>query len=847
VLDETSPASATAPTEVPVGRPAVAAPAPLAGADRYVLLERVGEGGMGVVYAAYDHVLDRKVAFKVLHERLLGGAHQDRLLREARAMAQLSHPNVVPVYDAGEADGRLYLTMEFVRGRTLDAWLREPRTLDQIVDVFRAAGRGLAAAHATGIVHRDVKPSNILIGDDGRVRVADFGVARGPAAPSTSGAPTQTGVAGSPAYMAPEQLRGAAVDARADQFGLCVSLYEALHGRRPFAATSYDDLLTAIERGPAPGSRALPAWIARAIDRGLAVEPSQRFADMDALLAALAPPTPRRRRVAAVALVAAIAIGGGVAWAARGSGDDGPHCETAGAELDAIWSPARRDRVIAALGGGDGPRLATRIDAYAGDWRGARQRACRAARVDRVWPSELEPRAVACLDEPLRRLRLTVDALERGGPGASAVALDAVAKLAPTRACGDPDYLRSAVAPIVDPARRARVTAVHDRIVGLWLAQQLGRAADVVRDLPALRGEAAALDHPPTAARLAMFEGDLARDRGDAAAATAAHTAAYVAARTARDPVVATAAASALIWDHSQFGEDRGRAADWGQIAAAEMAPLGDHYVAANVHYALGALAMRGGDADRAVAEFGAAAAIALREFGPDHYYTGQLRSALAQQLGAVGRFADAVEPGRAAVAIIERWIGPTSKRLVRPLSGLARSESYAGLHDAALADARRAVAIAEAAGDGELVADALVILGGALSQAGRDGDAVAILQRAHDGFTGLGRTAAAAKTAAELAAARARHALVTGGAGAAAAAIAELETARDQLVAAKGTDLDVAAADAAAADLLARSGRCADARPHADHAIAVYDRVTAAPVLEAVPRDAIGRCTAVP
>lgn len=288
--------------------------------DRYELLERLGEGGMGVVWAARDHVLERVVAFKVMHDRFLGAPDQERLAAEARAMARLSHRNVVAVYDVGERDGRTYLTMELVRGRHLGAWLASPRSWREVVAVFIAAGTGLAAAHAVGIVHRDVKPSNILISDDGGVYVADFGVAH--ASPSRAFADgtqlvaTTAGFIGTPTYMAPERLRGDVADARGDQFAFCVALYEALHGRRPFTGETIGDLRAAIERGCPPPVRDVPRWLHAAVERGLAVDPAARFPSLDALLVAL---TPRRRRAWWIAAAGVGLATGTIALASRGS------------------------------------------------------------------------------------------------------------------------------------------------------------------------------------------------------------------------------------------------------------------------------------------------------------------------------------------------------------------------------------------------------------------------------------------------------------------------------------------------------------------------------------------------
>ncbi len=281
---------------------------------RYEILAPIGAGGMGVVYAAHDPQLERKVALKMLRPSGLPGVSPQqlraRILREGRAMARLSHPNVLAVHDVGEFQDHVFVAMELAEGGTVASWLRErPRSWREVLDVFLAAGRGLAAAHAQGLVHRDFKPENILFGGDGRVRVTDFGVAQLTAVPGsellTAGTPeaggptlslTSSALVGSPAYMAPEQMRGEHADVRADIFSFCVSLYEALYGERPFAGETVADLQRAVSesefRRP-PGGTRVPAWIRRALLRGLRAEPEERPQTMEALLASLS--RPRRR------------------------------------------------------------------------------------------------------------------------------------------------------------------------------------------------------------------------------------------------------------------------------------------------------------------------------------------------------------------------------------------------------------------------------------------------------------------------------------------------------------------------------------------------------------------------
>ncbi|MFZ5445524.1 MAG: protein kinase domain-containing protein [Myxococcota bacterium] len=257
---------------------------------RYEIERELGRGGMGVVYQARDVTLDRRVALKLLHARR-DDAAQARLLREAQVMAKLAHPHVVPVFELGEWQQEVYLVMELVTGVTLEAWLkREKHATREILDTFAAAGRGLAAAHAAGVVHRDFKPANVLVGLDGRVRVTDFGLSRpGPTLelPATDSAVlTRDGaIVGTLAYMAPEQLDGKVADERSDQFSFCVSLVEALQGTRPFEGETWTQLSKSLTK--APRLAGVPRSLRGVLARGLAKEPSSRFASMTALLSAL--------------------------------------------------------------------------------------------------------------------------------------------------------------------------------------------------------------------------------------------------------------------------------------------------------------------------------------------------------------------------------------------------------------------------------------------------------------------------------------------------------------------------------------------------------------------------------
>jgi serine/threonine protein kinase/predicted Zn-dependent peptidase len=318
--------------------------APPTQVGRFRIVRCIGSGGMGVVYAAHDDELDRDVAIKILRSGLaVGISGRERLLREAQAIAKLSHPNTVHVYEVGHDGERVFMAMELVRGPTLRQWCRaEERTWSEIVDALLGAGEGLAAAHAESIVHRDFKPDNVIVADDGRPRVVDFGLARAHGSASTDGEPpaqedepassgksgsdhgllpmglTATGiVVGTPAYMAPEQIAKGDPDARTDQFAFCVSLFEMLYGKRPFSGSTYTALVKSIQRGTPievdSSARGIPRSVHAVVMRGLSPRPSDRFASMrdllDALKAARSPP-PRRLAALAIMAVAAAAIVG---------------------------------------------------------------------------------------------------------------------------------------------------------------------------------------------------------------------------------------------------------------------------------------------------------------------------------------------------------------------------------------------------------------------------------------------------------------------------------------------------------------------------------------------------------
>ncbi|MCY1062229.1 serine/threonine-protein kinase [Nannocystis sp. SCPEA4] len=355
--------------------PGEAAPAKI---GRFTVLRQIGAGGMSVVYAAYDERLDRRIAVKLLRSGETAD-NQARLLREAQAMARLSHPNVVAVHEVGAWEQQVYVAMEFVRGSNLREWLQAvPRDIREIREVFVAAGRGLAAAHHAGLVHRDFKPANVLVGDDGRVRVGDFGLVRHAGdEPGLDGPPasvpvppasivqavargglsttlTETGaILGTPAYMSPEQHLGRPVDARSDQFSFCVALYEALYGAPPFAGRDLLELARRVLAGaisPVPEDSKVPAWLRRAVVRGLAVDPAARWPSIDDLLDELERDPERAfkiRRTAALVGLAVVGVVVGLVVVARERADAAAQAQRAEAVAERQRRTAEDERATA--------------------------------------------------------------------------------------------------------------------------------------------------------------------------------------------------------------------------------------------------------------------------------------------------------------------------------------------------------------------------------------------------------------------------------------------------------------------------------------------------------------------
>ncbi len=476
---------------------------------RYEVQDILGRGGMGVVFKAYDEELDRHVALKLLHER--DEQRSLRLRREASALAKLSHPNVVQVFEGGQIDGQPFVAMELVPGEVLERWQdAEPRpTWKECVTVYLGAGRGLAAAHAAGLVHRDFKPSNCIVDGEGRVRVLDFGlvvreheVGQSTSDPDPDPDPertlegdsrrsslTKTGaLMGTLGYMSLEQLEGRPADVLSDQFSFCVSLYEAIHGDRPFIGDSRAALarsLRSMRMRQAPRAGRIPARLRRALLRGLDPEPSRRWSSMQDLLLELeqiAVPRPRGWRVLATGALG-VGLAGGVALSQGFDAPDPPWrpCADASERLAGVWDGAVRQHAKDAILATERPfapdtwaHVEQQLDDYARRWVAGADELCQSTRAPGGEADEDLRRRARCVEGRRIELRETARALTRTTDETVEHVIALVASIPPVTDCGEAESLRAEVALPEEPGLAEEVAVLRERLATARVQREAG-------------------------------------------------------------------------------------------------------------------------------------------------------------------------------------------------------------------------------------------------------------------------------------------------------------------------------------------------------------------------------------
>jgi tetratricopeptide (TPR) repeat protein/predicted Ser/Thr protein kinase len=665
---------------------------------RYEVLRKLGAGAIGVVYVCRDPRLDRDVAVKVLRDPTADTA---RLRREAQAMARLSDPNVAAIYEVGMHDARVYVAMELVDGVTLREWQRG-RSPSDVLAAYAQAGRGLAAAHRVGIVHRDFKPDNAMIGRDARVRVLDFGLARGSAAdedaptlpPFDALAIDETGsgtTLGTPAYMPPEQLRSANVDARADQFAFCVALYEALHGERPFGGASVRDLTHAILAGHVRAAKPdVPTRVRAVLVRGLASDPDRRFVDMDALLAALAgAQRPRRYAVpVAVGLAGLAAV-----LVLQPSASD--ECAKGEAAIADLWNPSiaratrselRRSGVPESIWGA---RIAS-IDTRAGEWREEARALCSGPNGDNHEDNheDTDDRR-ACLDDVRKVLAADLEAVRRDAASAPASALS-IATCRELRARGG--------VPVTATAEHAAMAhAIRDSISAAVDAGSAGDYPTARAEIEPAIARARAIDEPVLLSEALLISAATHHAVGDYPAAERQEIEAYDLALAVGHDRLALRASAALI-DTVGYAlrraDDGERWARNGEALLGHVAP--DDPVIGRFLVNRGLMRIEHDALDEARADLEHARRLVVEADGPDAAEQQPILGNLAHIAMMRGELATAQDLMDRSVALVERHEGAQHPEMVSVLSNRSVVATTRGLYDEALIDLQHALAIAE-------------------------------------------------------------------------------------------------------------------------------------------------------
>ena len=580
---------------------------------RYVVVDVLGRGAVGVVYAAYDTQLDRRLAIKVLRPELTSVGDtteiESRLLREAQAMARLTHPNVVAVHDVGTYEHRVFLAMELIDGVTLKEWLRTRHPLRARLATLRDAGRGLAAAHARGLVHRDFKPENVLVGVDGRVVVVDFGLARaqGDATPETplpqaerrlrevesANRPddplhsplTLTGsVLGTVGYMAPEQAFGEAANQATDQFSYAATLYVALYGEKPFPDPTIEGYLEQVY-APVPEPKDgedVPAWLRRIALRGLSPDPAARFPSMEAMLAALdKDPTVAWRR-AALVLVALLVLGAGALALTNGLRQRELECAASPADLGDVWDGKTREAMTRAFerSGGSAARpsadrVAKRFNEFAQQWSDMRQSICRATRVQKQQSEEVYRLRTDCLDRERTQARSLTALLVDADPQVVSRSIDIVYGLPETSWCADVPALRASAGLPDDPVKRAQVLEVQQKLADAASLHAVGKYRQGKEVAEAAVSLARSAGHARTTAEALLADAGMESDLGNHPASVSLLREAFDLALGAGADSIAVQAASQLGFATGSVLQRSDEAKIWLEAARAELTRMG--------------------------------------------------------------------------------------------------------------------------------------------------------------------------------------------------------------------------------------------------------------------------------
>ncbi len=693
---------------------------------RFVVHAQIGAGGMGRVFRAHDPTLDRPVALKLLHHHT-DGTDRLRMAREAQAMAALSHPNIVPIFDIGEVDvggtePAMFIAMELVEGQTLSAWFEAGVTgLDEIIEVIGGAGAGLAAAHEAGLVHRDFKPSNVIVDPSGRARVLDFGLARATDSewshsasgdqrdPSAShsmlgNSMTMTGtVVGTPAYMAPEQHAGKELDHRCDQYALCVVLWEAVHGLRPFMGANVEEVYAAKRSGrlhesPRPMSRALQGIF----ERGLAPDPDDRFESMRALLDELrAVPRPgrrRRRMLWGTGMAAGLGAGAVALWLGLQGPAGSEPCQGAAARMEGVWDAEARARVEASIRGATlayadqtWQRVGPGLDDYAERWVQAHAAVCRATLVEHRQDEAVMDQRMRCLDDRRAHFDALVQMLAKADAAVVPRAVTAVGSLPALEACDDE---RSFARPPMpdDPVAREQVEEIRAEQGQVWALDLAGHYVEALELAQTLEERAVAVSHRPLVIELTVTVGRQLLEVGKFEQAAEYLRRGYFDAKAeGLDPIAARAAVSLTYVVGHKLGKYQEALDVWAKHALSALERSDDELMRADLFITMASVHRHQGHYDDALEYY--ERSLALHEH-MENTPRSRVLLGLATTLAQTGEYEQALEYQHQALAEGKERFGSMHPSEATALSNIGVTYSKWGKPEKALEYKLQALAL---------------------------------------------------------------------------------------------------------------------------------------------------------
>ena len=725
---------------------------------RYVIIEPIGSGGMGTVYRAYDPQLNRGVALKILsvkQEDIQAAERaKARLIREAQALAQLSHPNVVAVHDAGTFEDDVFIAMELVEGKTLGDWLKEEkRAVREILEVMIAAGKGLSAAHKSGLVHRDFKPGNVMVGDDGRVRVLDFGLARGvyqqaliedelivsekerqshesndsfgyreissDSSPNLLQSPLTNagGVLGTPLYMAPEQHLGLKTDERTDQFGFCVVLYEALYGRRPFLAATMEKLKREVirqqVRHPSTDTD-VPAWLWKIIYKGLSVKPEDRYSNIDELLEELDEDPEeirrkklfelRRKSILFFLIVLTITLPVGVWYGLRYRTFQ--LCKVADIDFDGVWDEATKVSIRKAFLSteksfalGTWERVVKIFDSYKTKWVQMRSDVCEARLIRGTESEELFDLRMSCLRRRARELRALVRVFVEANSQVVQKAVQASSSMAGIAICANEEALRAPYPPPKTADAKRKVAEIREQLSYVEALSKTGKYFEGLTLAKKLDEEANAIAYQPIQAEVLFWLGRLYDKTGDYKRAETSFNNAILASGKSKNALLT---AKAMVWlvrivGHLQARYEAGLSTAQAAEAVLELSGDNDE-IRSSLFSNMGTLFFSKGDYNKALSFFQKSLVIREKFLGSEH-------SLVAHSLNNIGivfttqeDYSKSLDYFLKSLKILKKTLGYNHPKIAHSLNNLGVVYWNLGKPDRALEYYRNSLEIREKA-----------------------------------------------------------------------------------------------------------------------------------------------------